>query len=157
MWPGRIILYHTYTVYNHIRCDLSVVLCSSHKMKSMHGNLAVLQLVCTLLLWFLHTFLDQQPQPQSLAQTKLSKPIACSGTSNRASHPLPTSVTLLQLSATATKITQQRKPAPALSESSCNCSTNIYIFSSLQLMKYGLHEWVQCKIIPQSMTTQYEA
>lgn len=51
--------------------------------------------------------------------TKLYKPSACSGTSNKAHTLLLTPIMLLQLSETVTKITKQRKPAPALSETSC--------------------------------------
>lgn len=53
------------------------------------------------------------------AGTQLYKPCACSETSNEAYTLLLTPIMLLQLSATVTKITKQRKPAPALSETSC--------------------------------------
>lgn len=78
-------------------------------------------------------------------------------TSNKASALPPTPVMLWQLLATVTKITKQSKPAPALSENSCNGSTNIYIFSPLKAMKCGLYEWLQCYIIPQSARTHYKA
>lgn len=114
-WTGRITLYY---VYNHIYCDS---MCWNEKYKKIDGCLTVC--MCFPSMVSAH----QRPQSDTLAQPKLSKPFACSGTSSKASVLLPTPIMLLQLSATVTKITKQRKPVPALSENSCNCSTNIYI------------------------------